>query len=128
MVEHERFPCSGCGACCRSIGAVLEGFARNPEGHDSITRGALMAFPYKALDDGRCDQLGEDGRCQVYETRPLICRVDLYNRQVLPALSALERWQLTATACDSLQEMHGVEARFRMLPVIQAIRDAKATG
>jgi Fe-S-cluster containining protein len=91
--------CNQCGACCRvltleqspeevqAIAAVTkvlgipsdhqfaaehwhpltreQGLARNPF---YVSRLAADAHLYW------CDQLGPDGRCQSYETRPLVCR------------------------------------------------------
>lgn len=55
--KEMRFKCSKCGECCRHIGGV---------------------HPMSGLDrgDGVCKHLTDEGLCEVYESRPLICRVD----------------------------------------------------
>lgn len=78
------FPCSRCGACCRSIGAI-------PALAD-LDRG-----------DGACVHLvGEPGSehgCEIYETRPALCRVD----QLRPEALSLAWWyEANGRACDAL--------------------------
>lgn len=65
------FPCTGCGGCCRLISSIL----KNPENQpDPVMRAAVKAFPYKADSTGACEKL-VDGKCSVYEDRPLLCNV-----------------------------------------------------
>jgi Fe-S-cluster containining protein len=47
-----QFPCDGCGLCCRAVGHI-------------------HMLP---STNGVCDHL-KDGRCGIYATRPIICRV-----------------------------------------------------
>lgn len=64
------FPCTGCGQCCRQIGKVL-----NANVDETTPIGALIkAFPYKPTEQGDCEML-VDGKCSVYENRPLLCNV-----------------------------------------------------
>lgn len=100
------FPCTGCGVCCRSVGRTLAQFRATPERWRPVEQDALAAFPYGVRLDGACEQLGEDGRCQVYLVRPLVCRVD--------AMSAARGWSreearaITTAACDALQDEAGI--------------------
>lgn len=110
------FPCTGCGACCRSVGAVLEAFARDPELFPPHTREGLAAFPYQARADGACEQL-EGARCLVYADRPTICRV--------PAMAArsgepLGQYYLRgAASCDALITADALPDTFRLpLPIL----------
>ena len=91
--------CNQCGACCRVL--VLEQSADEVRAMAALTRllgipsdhvfaaehwhpltreEAMRRNPFytSRLPVGahlyRCDQLGPDGRCQAYETRPLVCR------------------------------------------------------
>lgn len=71
------FPCTSCGACCRSIKHVLPLF-----------------------DDGNgvCVHLA-DNRCSIYENRPDICRVDI----LCPSGMKMEDWYtVNLDACDKL--------------------------
>ncbi len=51
------YPCTSCGSCCRRAYLIPD-----------------SGLPLKA--DGSCANLGADNKCQIYETRPLLCRVD----------------------------------------------------
>jgi len=91
--------CNRCGACCRVLVleqppeqvqamAAITKVLGIPSDHvfaaehwHPLTRDEAMArnpFYVRQLPEDahlyRCDQLGEDGRCQAYETRPLVCR------------------------------------------------------
>lgn len=55
------FPCIRCGLCCRKINVVVE---------------AGIKFPYKYNKDGKCEMLGDDNLCLVYDSRPLICNIE----------------------------------------------------
>ena len=70
------FPCTKCGACCRSVHGT------------PLDRG-----------DGACVHLGEDNACRVYDERPEVCRVD----EARPA--DVPEWEWHAknlAACDRL--------------------------
>ncbi len=58
-----KFPCSGCGACCRRVSAFSEE--------------ELGEWGLSTKEDGSCVNLLGDNSCAIYETRPDICRVDV---------------------------------------------------
>ena len=91
--------CTGCGACCRVI--VLDAAPREVQQMAALTRvlgipsdhvfaaehwrpltreEAMRLNPFytaRLAPDAHlysCDRLGADGRCTVYEERPLVCR------------------------------------------------------
>jgi Fe-S-cluster containining protein len=81
-----KWRCTGCGDCCRTLGNLN-----------------LRAWPeLRALDrgDGTCRFLDAASRCMIYETRPLLCRVD----QTRPAL-------MNATSCTIIRN-HVAASRF----------------
>lgn len=57
------FPCSGCGACCRRVGWMPT---------EELSKHGL-----RADESGACTHLLPDNSCEIYETRPDICRVDV---------------------------------------------------
>lgn len=66
------YPCTSCSQCCRRIGELLEG------SYDySIFDELVRRFPYKAREDGACEMLTDEGKCSVYETRPLLCNIKM---------------------------------------------------
>ena len=65
-----KFPCSGCGACCRRINKAVENLSDFTKDKDSD-----FYFPYKWDENGVCENL-IDNKCLIYEDRPLICNID----------------------------------------------------
>ena len=81
----EAFPCTACGACCRSLdGSAL----------------------YAALDrgDGVCRHLDEGSNlCSIYDDRPAVCRIsDMYER-FSDRLSWTAYVALNLQACSALR-------------------------
>jgi len=91
--------CNRCGACCRVLTlaqspeevqniAAVTTVLGIPSDHafaaqhwHPLTRGEAMQrnpfYTSRLAGDAYlywCDQLGDDGRCMAYETRPLVCR------------------------------------------------------
>ena len=59
-MDSKPFNCTKCGACCRLVpDAILE----------------LIGLPKHEKQSG-CGNLNDDLTCKIYETRPLICKVD----------------------------------------------------
>ena len=77
-----QFPCTKCGACCR------------------FTFG-LKRFGLKVKEDGSCVHLGKDDLCEIYETRPAVCRVSL-------------DWAKEAEMCNRMQMAEGLPKKFRV--------------
>ena len=77
------FPCTKCGACCRNV--------------------AHLGLPTKP-GTTHCQALGEDNTCQIYESRPMICRVDLIYEQMFKDIMTKEKFYAETTkACEILQ-------------------------
>jgi Fe-S-cluster containining protein len=75
------FDCNKCGLCCRLVKLI------DPN------------WPTRA--DGACIHLMADNRCEVYVTRPRICRVD----ESLPPGVTVEVWhEVNAEVCKELQD------------------------
>jgi Fe-S-cluster containining protein len=78
--------CMSPGACCKRIHlsggsgmkAIGEPMSHERAEHLALEYGLWMMRPAHQNDDGRwqwnCTQLGPDGRCQIYEDRPELCR------------------------------------------------------
>lgn len=84
------FPCTKCGACCRSIGGIHE-------------------MSHLALPDGSCKHLTVDNRCAIYERRPLACRVDVMHQVLAPKLTREQWYALEVLACKELQRLVKIE-------------------
>ncbi len=90
-----RFPCTRCGLCCQQIGHV-----------DAL----------KALDrgDGVCRNYDPGAGCRIYETRPLLCRIDEAYEVYFREKSREVFYQENAEVCNALQEKAGVDLIFRV--------------
>lgn len=98
-----KFPCTGCGACCRVInrheGLIVTDDPTNP-----------YYFPYKWDDTGKCENLVDD-KCKIYESRPLICNIDAF----IDALG-LERKEFHAInieVCNKLVDEFGLDEKLK---------------
>lgn len=60
-MSTNKFPCVGCGACCRKLHLLKEE--------------QLKDVGLEAREDGSCVNLKEDNSCSIYEDRPDICIV-----------------------------------------------------
>lgn len=87
MSEFSDFPCTRCGACCRSVA--------NNSTTDFLNRG-----------DGVCKYLNDSTNlCSIYENRPDICRVDLqYKINYQKYISWDKFSELNQKACIILQK------------------------
>lgn len=91
----DTFPCTKCGACCKSI-----------EGID---------FLKEYNKDGICTQL-VNNICNIYEERPLLCRIDeAYDHIFFEYMSKEEYYQSNAKACNILQEKKGISESYRVV-------------
>jgi Fe-S-cluster containining protein len=92
-VVETSFPCTGCGACCKTAGFVPE-------------------MKEYALENGVCKFLKSDNSCEIYENRPKICNIEemrkLYNAP------KDEYYKLTADICNKLQEHFEVPIKFKV--------------
>lgn len=71
-----KFPCSGCGGCCKVLKLNHESLKVNGRFTKEHEK-----FPYGYNSDGSCEMLGSDGKCKVYEDRPKTCRADYMIRK-----------------------------------------------
>ena len=90
------FPCTGCGCCCRVISWADDVVVRDDPDHP-------LYFPY-THKNGVCEKL-IDNKCSVYETRPMMCRIEesrpekedkinYYNRNIRACNMLIDRFCL----------------------------------
>lgn len=78
------FPCDKCGACCRNL---------------------HLSPLYAELDrgDGVCKYLSKN-LCSIYESRPLLCRVDeSYEKFFKEVMSIEEYYRINLDVCKKLK-------------------------
>lgn len=86
------FPCTACGACC----VVLPRTVPN--------------WPLR--EDGACRYLNSDNRCDIYETRPDICRV---GGVPMPEVTRAARFAENARMCNEMQASLGLDVQYRVV-------------
>ncbi|MDF2789137.1 MAG: hypothetical protein K0S80_2235 [Neobacillus sp.] len=92
----KKFPCTSCGACCRSIKYIdfLKEYDRG---------------------DGCCKYLGDDNLCAIYKDRPLLCNIEKAYLEIFSNNLLLEDYYLlNAKSCNELQEIHQIDKSFRL--------------
>jgi Fe-S-cluster containining protein len=91
------FPCSGCGLCCQNISNVQE----------------LKSYD---LGNGVCKYFDKASNgCNIYDTRPDICRVDTMFELVYHKEFGLEEFYIAnASVCNALQESYKIDTSFRI--------------
>jgi len=63
-MKNKPYPCTSCGACCKRIDKIAEGFKQ-----------IGLDFPYTWDETGKCEKL-VDNQCSVYDHRPLLCNIE----------------------------------------------------
>lgn len=66
---------------------------------DALTR-AVAAFPFKFDKTGTCVNLGIDGKCKVYETRPDICNVASSYNYIEDDITIEQWFEINAKVCN----------------------------
>lgn len=104
------FPCTGCGLCCMKAGKAVEGakaLIRDKKVDNPYVR-EVAAFPFQYDQDGRCEMLGEDHRCKVYDQRPDICKIDVtWEKYHSSGISLENYYRSTITVCNDLMAEAG---------------------
>lgn len=98
-----KFNCTGCAGCCKRVGQVI----------DKLTK---KEFPYGVKEDGSCDQLLPDGKCNVYDTRPAICRVAKMYHVIgkTKGMTKREFFLQEAKTCNTFVEQDGLPEHFKI--------------
>ncbi len=102
VVGKGKYPCTGCGACCRRVWAVA------PE----------MAGP-----DGVCVNLLPDGLCRIYDSRPEICyaTLELHNKNFphMAFKTEKEYFESNVKACKKIILEDGLDKKY--IPTLEGI-------
>lgn len=112
-MDDIRFKCTECGSCCKNENLHLI----NKE-----------YWGLEVTEEGHCANLTQDGKCKIYDSRPLICRVEdiYYNlekiKEVEPRLYNQFAQFRTKTEfyidinkkCNTLMDIYGVDSSFKI--------------
>ncbi len=93
----DRFPCTSCGLCCKNITGIIE----------------LVEFD---AGNGVCKFLDlETNLCKIYESCPLICRIDETHKKLYSHILLKEFYAKNAEICNALQEANHLDESFRVI-------------
>jgi Fe-S-cluster containining protein len=97
-LEKVKFLCSGCGACCHFVKDVPE---------------------LPSDENGRCLNLTADNKCQIYDTRPDVCRVnkmfEIRDGMVEGVkLTKKQYYKLNTMTCYRLIDTLGLDKSFKI--------------
>jgi Fe-S-cluster containining protein len=104
---ESKFPCSGCGACCKRVDK-LTSFSKGIGELYNVD----LSFPFKFDETGRCEKLTDKNQCSVYEERPLICNIEELGK-IFP-LSKQGFFDLNKTQCNKIMDEDGIPIEFRI--------------
>ena len=99
------FPCTGCGCCCKRVDKGVANIRQ-------LTDDPIFDFPYQWDEVGKCEKLGDDNKCVIYEERPLVCRIDDLMKVV--GLNKEEYYRLTANACNKMMQEDNIDISLRV--------------
>jgi Fe-S-cluster containining protein len=105
------FPCTGCGACCRKVGVMINK-ARSEEYEEGTIGRLVQEFPFQYNESGACAML-IDGKCSVYEDRPLICRVEDLGFKL--GVNQRDWYKDNIVSCHELMEEEGILDKYRII-------------
>ena len=91
------FPCTKCGLCCKKLDEVSQ----------------LDAYH---AGDGVCFYYAENIGCNIYESRPDVCRVDDgYERFFSAVITKQDYYHKNAQICNKMQKDKGLDRKYRVV-------------
>ena len=103
------FNCNKCGCCCRNLGNVIRKFD-DSDGGAQLEKELVASFPYDFKPDGACTKYDETIGCMVYETRPLMCRVDeLYRVAYSSVIDYASYLNIQYRCCNQLMDLFEID-------------------
>ena len=91
------FPCTQCGQCCKNIKDIVQ----------------LADYH---TGSGICVHYEDGIGCNIYNTRPDVCRIDEgYKNFFSDKIGLSDYYQKNAEVCNQLQEAAGVNKQYRVI-------------
>lgn len=119
-------PCNGCTACCRSVVAIRPDLGDNPADYqcamnvDVSAPNRLATFSLDRKPDGSCYAL-RNGKCTIWEKRPVTCRV-FDCRRIFALYSKAERRELIRDRYFSRDIIDAGKKRYHTLPDAEELK------
>ena len=110
----DRFPCTGCGSCCRRIGLYYPLYKKS--GLDIDDKNSKWYFPYTWDKNNKCENLTPDNKCSVYNNRPLVCDIKNYFIHGMSKYyNTLEEfYKIQIEHCNTIMDEDNVSESFRI--------------
>jgi len=106
-MDTPSFPCTGCGLCCQRMHDVFNNLKQLRE--YPVLFNAVVEFPHDIRKDGSCSKF-VDGRCSVYEDRPLLCNVQKLGETM--EVDLMEWYRANAKACNTMIQAAGIDEAY----------------
>lgn len=106
MEWSDKFPCTGCGSCCKRIDKLLPNIEKLDDNLKQI-----LNFPYTHIN-GRCEKLGNDNKCTIYEDRPIVCSYEKFMEVF--NYSKDDIFPMSIASCNKMMDEDGVGEEFRI--------------
>ena len=100
-----KFPCTGCGSCCKRIRSVVQSINIYENNHP-------LYFPHRWTSEGVCEHLTEENKCAIYETRPLLCNVEKLAEILV--VDKKKFYQENILVCNKLMDIDNIPLQFRI--------------
>jgi uncharacterized protein len=99
------FNCTACGMCCANAGKYVDSAKEQLlAGNKTDLVKDVSSFPHDYDLAGKCEMLGDDNKCKVYENRPDICNVEKTRDKHFNWLSKEKYFEITEGLCKQIQE------------------------
>lgn len=115
MIQIDRYPkgfdkCTACGQCCKRMDEAIKELKQLFKENDVSTR--LVKFPYKWDETGKCEKLGEDGRCTIYNERPNVCNISWIQSKL--KIGKNKFYDSVVRGCNQLMDEKNVPLEYRI--------------
>jgi Fe-S-cluster containining protein len=102
------FPCTFCGSCCSHVDKAIKN-AKNS--NHPIWKDCGENFPYNYDSNGKCEKL-INGKCSVYEQRPLLCNINELGKLLN---FDLKIWHyMIAKSCNQLIDQDNLSSEYKI--------------
>lgn len=118
MTHQMKFPCTACGSCCKRVKQAVEHMKLHIGHLEDPQYKEVWDFPHKWDETGRCEKLGADNKCTVYENRPPLCNIAEVHKRVFSHLSKEEFFRYNINGCNYMMDQDKVPLDKR-IPIIQ---------
>lgn len=104
-----KFPCSGCGGCCKRVNKLSADYQELKI--PIFDKNSIYYFPYKWDETGKCDML-IDNKCSVYNNRPNVCNIEKMRK--LLGEPKKQFYKQNIESCNQIMDEDNIPLSFRI--------------